>query len=174
MRVISLDPSLRHFGVYINRDGETKSMVIEMEGDRVKTLGRLLSRFSHISAEGWDLCIVEGYAMGARGNAGTVLAEVGGIVRGLFAARGVPVLEVPNNVWKSVTGVWPKKGTTMGKSDYFNTISELYGVRFKTTDEGDAFLMYQAVKKCGSVAVGPGAVVIKRWLEDHRIKTEEM
>ncbi len=174
MNIIALDPSLRSFGVYSNRDGQVESKVIQYKGDRVETLGRLLSKFSHISALGWDLCAVEGYAMGAKGQGVTVMAEVGGIIRGLFAARGVPVLEVPPEVWKAVTGIRLKKGTTMHKSDYANAVLSLYGVTFPTTDQCDAFLIYQTVKKCGKVAVGPGPVVIKQRLEDLKINTETM
>lgn len=174
MRVISLDPSLRSFGIYTNRDGETASKVLQYKGDRVETLGRLLSKFSHVSGEGWDLCIVEGYAMGAKGQGVTVMAEVGGIVRGMFAARGIPVIEVPPEVWKAVTGIRLKKGSTLHKSEYINAVLNLYGVRFETTDECDAFMLYQTVKKCGQTAIGPGAVVIKRRLEDLRINTEKM
>lgn len=175
MRVIALDPSLRSFGVYSVRDGEASSMVIQKKGDRVETLGRLLSKFSHISAEGWDLAIVEDYAMGQQGTAVTSQAEVGGIARGIFSARSIPVIEVPIPVWKAVTGIRMKKGTAMHKSDYINAVLKVFGVLFETTDECDAFLLYQTVKKCGiGPVVGSGAIKIKQRLELLKIKAEEM
>ncbi len=64
MRVIALDPSLRSFGVYINRDGVESSEVkrIPPSVERLDALGKLLSWLSRLSAEPWDLCLTEDYA----------------------------------------------------------------------------------------------------------------
>lgn len=177
MNVISLDPSLRSFGVYAVRDGIEFSEVkqIPKDFDHLETLGEILSWLSRVSAKPWDLCLVEGYAMGATGSAVTVQAEIGGIVRGLFMARKVPVIEVPPQVWKATTGVRLKKGTAMHKSDYANAIKTLYGKTFATTDQADAFLIYQCVKKCGTeTAIGPGPVRIRQRLEELKINAGEM
>lgn len=181
MQVIALDPSLRGFGVYGVRDGVEFSEVRSMPAsvDRLDALGRHLSWLSRISNEPWSLCIVEDYAFGsgkaANSRSITVQAEVGGIARGLFRARGVPIIEVPIGVWKSVTGIRLKKGSALHKSDYQNAVSNLYGKRFGTLDETDAFLLYQTVKKCGmGPVVGSGAIRIRQTLEDLKIDTREM
>lgn len=177
MNAIALDPSLRSFGTYAVRDGVETSEVkrIPASVDRLDTLGRLLSWLSRLSAEPWDLCLVEGYSMGSIGQAITTMAEVGGIARGLFMARKVPVVEVPPQVWKAVTGIRLKKGTALHKSDYINAVVKLYGKHFETTDQIDAFLIYQTVKKCGTeTAIGPGAVRIRQRLEELKINASEM
>jgi hypothetical protein len=149
--------------------------------ERLDALGRLLSWLSRVSAEPWDLCLVEDYAFsggrdrGQNSRAVTIMAEVGGIARGLFMARKVPVIEVPIGVWKGVTGIRMEKGTTMHKSDYLNACDKLFGKRFGSTDEVDAFLVYQTVKKCGTEpAIGPGAVRIRQRLEELKINAREM
>lgn len=180
MRVCALDPSLRSFGVYMNRDGVETSEVKRIpatESDRLDTLVRLGTWLSRLSSpdQQWDLCLVEGYSMGSNSSSVTVQAEIGGIARFLFAGRKVPVIEVPPQVWKSVTGVRLKKGTSMHKSDYLNAVRTLYGKDFSTTDECDAFLLYQCVKKCGTEpAVGPGPVRIRQQLEELKINAREM
>lgn len=179
MNAIALDPSLRGFGVYSVRDGQESSEVKRISSDigRMDTLGKLFSWLSRLSApeKGWGLCIVEGYSLGSKSSAVTVQAEVGGIARGWFSARDIPVIEVPPQVWKAVTGVRLKKGTAMHKSDYLNAVRTLYGRDFGTTDECDAFLIYQCVKKCGiERPVGPGAVKIRQQLEEFKINAREM
>lgn len=185
MKVISLDPALRSFGVYTNRDGVETSEVkrIPASVDRLDALGRLLSWLSKLSApeKEWDLCIVEAYAFsggrdrGQNSRSVTIQAEVGGIARGLFVARKVPVIEIPIGVWKAVTGIRMEKGTALHKSAYLNAVRTVYGKDFATTDEVDAFLFYQTVRKCGiGPAIGDGPVRIKRKLEDLKINAEEM
>lgn len=181
MNVISLDPSLRGFGVYAVRNGVESSEVRAAPDhlDRLDALGSILSWLSRVSKQGWDLCLIEDYAFsgGTNGNsrAVTIQAEIGGIARGLFRARGVPVIEVPIGVWKSVTGISMKKGTALHKSDYINAVLKLYGKQFATVDEIDAFLFYQTVKKCGTECpVGAGARRIQRRLEELKINAREM
>ena len=178
MKVISLDPSLRSFGIYYNRDGERSSETISLPNsyDRLDVLAILTYRFAAISKEGWDLVIVEAYAYGrANSRSITVQAEIGGLVRGLFGVRKVPIIEVPIGVWKSVTGIREKKGTATHKSDYLNAVHKLFGERFTTTDEADAMMIYQTVKTCGmKPATIAGAVKIRQRLEDLKIKAEEL
>ena len=183
MNIVALDPSLRGFGLYSIRDGVEHSEVksIPASVDRLDTLGRILSWLSRVSAEPWDLCIVEDYAFsggrdrGQNSRSVTVQAEVGGIARGLFRARKVPVMEIPIGVWKSVTGIRLQKGTAMHKSDYQNAVSNLYGKRFGSLDETDAFLLYQTVKKCGlEPSIGAGAARIRQQLEELKINAREM
>jgi hypothetical protein len=187
MRVISLDPSLRSFGVYSVEDGEEFSevKVIPASVGRLDALGKLLSWLSHLSAEPWDLCIVEHYAFNA-GNKDwngrtassqsiTTMAEIGGIVRGLFRARKVPVLEMQIGVWKAVTGIRMSKGTRGENERYIEAVAKLFKRKFATTDECDAFLMYHTVKKCGTEpTVGDGAANVRAALEAMNINAKEM
>ena len=183
MRVIALDPSLRSFGVFCVRDGEetADTRKIPANVDRLDALGRHLSWLSHVSAEGWDLCIVEDYAFSGgsptekNSRSVTIQAEVGGIARGLFRARRVPIIEVPIGVWKAVTGVRLKKETAGERAAYIWTVKNLYGRTFETTDECDAFLLYHTVKKCGTERpIGEGPRRILSLLESMRISMREV
>ncbi|ADX42584.1 hypothetical protein [Tetrasphaera phage TJE1] len=177
MRIISLDPSLRSFGIFYNEDGEVNSEVIQREEkDRMDVLGWFCLKFAKEARLGWDLLIVESYAFGsANSRSITVQAEIGGLVRGLFSAYGVPIIEVPIGTWKSVTGISMKKGTPMHESDYLNAIVTKFGVRFKTVDEADAYLLYQTVMTCGArVFPGVGAANIRRRLEELKIDTRKL
>lgn len=187
MRIISLDPSLRSFGIYSVEDGEEFSEVkrIPKEVDRLDALGRLLSWLSNVSAEPWDLCLVENYIFGggakkwngkvADSRSITIMAEIGGIVRGLFRARKVPVIEVNVEVWKAVTGIRMEKGTIGRTEQYTAAVAKVFGRKFQTTDEADAFLMYHTVKKCGiGPAIGEGPEKIQKRLLELGIDPKEM
>ncbi len=187
MRVISIDPSLRSLGMFFMEDGELNSNVIQRtEKDRLEVLKRFCLKFAREAALGWDLLIVEAYAFSEGGkyinkegkvksksSSVTVQAEVGGLIRGLFGARGVPIIEVVSSTWKSVTGISLKKGTTMAESDYINAVVKKYGIRFQTVDECDAFLMYETVRLAGIMTwkSGTGSANLKARLEELRIDT---
>ena len=175
MRIISIDPSLRSLGMFFMEDGDFNSNVIQRtEKDRLEVLKRFCLKFAREAALGWDLLIIEMYAFGASNSRSiTVAAEIGGLIRGIFAARGVPIIEVPIGTWKSVTGISMKKGTPMADSDYLNAIATKYKIRFKTVDEGDAYLLYQTVKECGMRVwkSGTGPANLKARLEELRLDT---
>lgn len=177
MRIISVDPSLRSLGIFYQENGEINSDVIQRtEKDRLDVLGRICLKFAKESALGWDLLIVEGYSLGAtNSNAVTVQAEVGGLIRGLFTARKVPIIEVPIPTWKHVTKTTLKKGNAMATSDYLNEVIRKFGIKFKTTDEADAYMLYETVRLCGirTWKSGTGPANIKARLEELRIDTSK-
>lgn len=178
MKIISIDPSLRSLGIFFSEDGEYNSNVIQRtEKDRIEVLKRMTLKFAREAALGWDLLLIEAYAFGAGNSRSiTTMAEIGGLIRGLFSARGVPIIEVPIGVWKSVTGISLKKGTAMANSDYINEVAKKYKIRFKTVDEVDAYLIYETVKQSGlkTWKAGTGAANIKQRLEDLRIDARKM
>jgi hypothetical protein len=189
VKAISLDPSLRSLGIFTCEDGVWFSEAIQRkEENRIDVLGRFCLKFARISAEGWDLMIIEQYAFMARekfvdrsgqvrggSSSLTGLAEVGGLLRGLFNARKVPIIEVPIGTWKMVTGISMKKGRADYESDYLNEVTKKFGARFKTTDEADAFLLYQCVKISGEKnAPGVGAANIRYQLEKFKIDPRKL
>lgn len=177
MRVISCDPSLRSLGLFFMEDGEINSNVIQRtEKDRLEVLGRICLKFAREAALNWDLLVIEGYALGAtNSNAITVQAEIGGLIRGIFTARKVPIIEVPIPTWKHVTKTTLKKGNAMATSEYLNEGVRKFGIRFKTTDELDAFLIYETVRLCGvrTWKSGTGPANIKARLEELKIDTSK-
>lgn len=175
MRIIAVDPSLRSLGIFFQEDGEINSAVIQRtEKERLDVLGRICLKFAREAALGWDLLLIEGYALGAtNSNSVTVQAEIGGLIRGLFTARKVPIIEVPIPTWQSVTKTTIKKGNAMATSNYLNDVVKKFGIRFQTTDEADAFMIYETVRLCGirTWKSGTGPDKIKARLEELRIDT---
>ncbi len=175
MRVVAVDPSLRSLGLFYMEDGEFNSDVIQRtEKDRLDVLGRICLKFAREAALGWDLLIIEGYALAAtNSNAVTVQAAIGGLIRGIFTARKVPIIEVPIPTWQMVTKTKLKKGNALATSDYLNDVVRKFGIRFKTTDEADSFLMYETVRLCGvrTWKSGTGPANIKARLEELKIDT---
>lgn len=180
MRVVSIDPSLRSLGMFFMEDGEFNSSVLQHSirdfPDRIEIYRKMCLRFARESSLGWDLLIVEGYSMAEKSSSSvTGQAEIGGLIRGLFAARNVPIVEVQIPTWQSVTKTTLKKGNSMATSDYLNDVVRKFGIRFKTTDEADAFLIYETVRLCGirTWKSGTGPANIKARLEELRIDTSK-
>jgi len=175
VKVVAIDPSLRSLGMFFMEDGDYNSDVIQRtEKDRLEVLGRICLKFTREAALDWDLLIIEGYALGAtNSNAITVQAEIGGLIRGLFTARKVPIIEVPIPTWKHVTKTNLKKGNALATSDYLNEVVRKFGIRLKTTDEADAFMLYETVRLCGvrTWKSGTGPANIKARLEELKIDT---
>ena len=175
MNVISIDPSLRHTGIFQRIDGKLSADLFEPKSkDRIKALSEFLFYFINLP-KGFDLCLIEDYAPHAKGNQAQVQGEIGGIIRACFQARGVPVIEVPISTWQSVTGISIKRGTTMADSDYLNAVANKYKIRLQTTHEADAYMIYEAVRRSArKLLPQQGAQNIRQRLEDLKINFEEL
>lgn len=145
LNIIAVDPSLRSTGAFTIKNGQVNSYVIQDKRDRLNVLGAMLKIFN-LEAKEFDLLIIEDYAFSRQSRSVTVQAELGGVIRSCFAARGKKIIEVPIATWKSATGIKGDKVGSTGKSDYLNQVAEKYKIRFLTTDEADAFLLYMAVR----------------------------
>lgn len=130
-------------------DGVINTEVIQRKEDRLEVLAFMAKKFA-LESKDFDLLIIEEYAYSGAGGSrsATVQAELGGVIRALFAARGVPIVEVPISLWKAVTGIRRKKSSLLEVSDYLNAVAEKFKLRFKTVDEADAFLLFQTVRLC--------------------------
>ncbi len=177
MRTIAIDPSLRSLGLFYSEDGVFDSDVIQRtEPNRIDVLARLCLKFAAEAKLGWDLCVIEAYDPMAKGDQKYIQCEIGGLIRGIFAARKVPIIEVPIQTWKMVTGIRMKKGRTDYDSAYLNEVAKMFHYRFKTVDEADAFMLYHTVKQCG-LRTWPGRegpAKIKQQLEDLHIDPRKM
>lgn len=176
MNIVSIDPSLNHTGVFTRINGSLDAEVFEPTGkDRVKKLAQILIHFVAYAKGGFDLCLIEGYDPGAKGQQGVIQGEVGGIIRACFEARGVPVVEVPIPTWKSITGIALKKGTRMADSDYLNAVATKYKIRLQTSHEADAYLIFQCVRMSARKLLPQvGAQNIRHRLEDLKIDLETL
>lgn len=175
MNIISVDPSLRHTGIFKRVDGVLSADLFEPESkDRIKALAEIL-KFFVMLPKGFDLCLIEDYDPGALGNQSRVQGEVGGIIRACFQARGVPVIEVAIPTWKAVTGLSMKKGTPMADSEYLNAIANKFKLRLNDTHAADAYLIYETVRRSAKKLLPQlGAQNIRHRLEELKIPFGEL
>lgn len=160
LNFIVVDPSLRSSGVLVCRDGKISTYAIQRKTPRIYTLGWYLCHFAKLAKErSWDFMLIENYSFGSQSRSVTVAAEIGGIIRACFAANNIPVLEMENATWKSITGIKLKKNSVQEKSDYRNAVIEKFGMELDTTDECDAYLMFYSLAMIsrGTVKNGIGA-----------------
>lgn len=159
MNIISFDPSLRHTGYFWSIAGIEEGGVIETNGDRIDSLAEIYEAvdalmITCLSCVPDETCLtvaVEGYAFASRGQAVTVQAEVGGIIRAVCRAHGCTVREIPPLVWKSKIlgkiGFRLKKGTKAEVKEYLDWARVCTGRTFNTSHEADAFMMAELVRK---------------------------
>jgi len=144
MNIISIDPSKLKTGVFTRIDKIESSFVIKNKtGSTIgETLIKIYSEFSKILDAGvYDFGMVENprhssFAM--------YMFEIIGVIKLAFAEHGIPIIPVYVQTWKTLTmkGVNKKENAAV----YLKIVKKKYDREFKTTDEADAFLIYQAVK----------------------------
>jgi len=143
--VISIDPGVNQTGLYLYRGGGRSFCVRRAHDERPYFYLVWLRRSVMEVAAGMDLAIVEDYPYTMPGSQSASAIEVGAVVREALAEVDVPIVTVAISLWKSLTiGIKPKKGGVALNHQYLAVIRDQYGVDFATTDEADAFLMYQA------------------------------
>lgn len=144
--VIFVDPSLRSTGIFALRDGVGISETITTDGSHIEALGTIARAFEGC-AKLYKLLVIEDYAFGKASQSVSKNAEVGGIIRGVFSMKGIPILEMPISVWKSISNIRLKKETSAQKRVYREVVGELAGDRyFDSTDACDAWLLYYTTK----------------------------
>ena len=160
LNFVVVDPSLRSSGVLVCRDGKISTYAIQRKTSRIVTLGWYLCHFAKLAKErSWDFLTIEDYSFSSQSRSVTVAAEIGGIIRACFASYNVPVLEMPIQTWKSITGIKLKKASVTDKREYINAVIEKFGMELDTTDECDAYLMFYSIAMIsrGEVKKGIGA-----------------
>jgi hypothetical protein len=178
LNFVIVDPSLRSSGVLTCRNGKIDTYAIQRkEPDRLDVLGMMVKHFANLAAERdrtWDFLGIEDYAFSPRGaQAANTQAEIGGVVRACFAARGVPIIEIPIQTWKTVTGIRLPKGTAKEKRAYQNAVVEKYGIECDTVDEIDCYLMLITLSNISRGIYSSkqqGAVNIRSAIEKLRIE----
>lgn len=173
LNVISIDPSLRSTGVYVNAPiaEEEYSEAITPKGTRNRLLAILLGRIETCMypelANVIDICLIEKQFMN------NVQQMVYGIIIASIARLGIKIIEVQPRVWQAITGMGAPlsnydKKTESGRSMYLVAVKFMYGKLFETTDEADAYMMYRAVcdimDKPGKLT--PAAEKIRQQIEE--------
>jgi crossover junction endodeoxyribonuclease RuvC len=144
--VLAVDPSLTGLAVvYLTEDGRDSYMEFSSKPD--KTLEGRLKRYNKLANNVVDiikitvpkLCLIEGYAFGAKGASVVTLGEFGGILRDRICGFADATIEVPPTTLKKfITG----KGNCK-KLDVVSALSAKYGIAFKTDNHADAFGLAQ-------------------------------
>jgi len=155
---VGVDPSLRGTAIVATRDKDTEVRRVKVAGEEGKAdrLSAFMDTFEeeigHVIR--WatgrvDVALVEGYAFGAVGNALTLQAEVGGIVRAVLA-RHWPVIEVPVGTWRALTinrfGIVAGKGAKAREQKYLAEVERWFGFRAESTHEAEARLICAAAE----------------------------
>lgn len=150
LNIIVIDPSLRSSGVLTCKQGNINTFAIQRKDERLQVLGYFTKYFVKLVKEtSWDLCVIENYSFGSQSSSVSVQSEIGGIIRGCFAAVNVPIIEIAPASWKAITGFGKlklKKNSVAEKREYINKCIELFGIECDTTDEVDAFLMFKTIQ----------------------------
>lgn len=176
LNFVIVDPSLRSSGVLVCRDGNVSTYAIQKtETDRLFVLGWYVRHFANLAIERkWNFLCIEDYAFAQQASRSvTTLAEVGGVIRSAFATAGIPIIEMPIQVWKMVSGIRLPKASAKDKREYKNAVIEKYHVEMDTIDEVDTFLMLMTLSKISRGIYdhkSKGAVYVREKLEELRIE----
>lgn len=152
MNVISIDPSLRSTGIYVKSPiaEEEYSSCIKTKGNLYRMLALILSELDCdelIYPELWnviDIAIIEKQFMNNEQQ------KVCGVIMGVIARNGIPIVEIQPQIWQSIIG-WDRllkginKKTAAGIRLYLDRVKSITCKSFDTTDEADAYMMYSAV-----------------------------
>jgi hypothetical protein len=166
LNIAFIDPSLRSSGVFILRKGKVDTYALQYPlkdfPDRFKVLSKYAVHFMKLNRDTvFDLLVIEDYMPGSKGTQARVAGEVGGVIRAVFAMHKVPIVELPIMTWHGLLKFNLPKSNGAEKSEYINECLRRYGLRFETADQVDAYLLYQAVKKCsrGDFVKGMGTKI---------------
>jgi Holliday junction resolvasome RuvABC endonuclease subunit len=145
---VVIDPSLRSTGVLLWDHGDMETYAIQRKEDRLQVLGYYVRHFAALAKEKpWNFLCIEDYSFSSKGRAVTGQAEIGGIIRSCFVARHVPVIEMPIQAWKKVTGLRLSKKTVRDRTEYINAVRSVTGLTAETSDEADTFLIWHTLVK---------------------------
>lgn len=144
MRILAVDPSLNSLG-YAHNLYDTVTTAVVVPGKGKKQLRGIARLAYHVEEMGSlldivkpQLIVMEGYAMGARGNVFDI-GELGGVLKFTFYQRRIATLIVPpSNLKLFATGKGNSDKDTVQKA-----IQDRTGRVFLTNDEADAFVLLQ-------------------------------
>jgi hypothetical protein len=144
MNIISVDFSKRCTGVYYRHyDGEGSFIITNKakvtQGQALMTIYREVTNFL-IQKKHFDIALIEKIFRG------DTFIEICGVITLSLAQAGIPIVKIPVQTWKSVTGFF-RLDKKKNPAEYLTAVKEIYKHEFKTTDEADAFLIYQGARE---------------------------
>lgn len=140
--VVGIDPSLKGFAMvamYEDKEVVEKEMSTEatktLQGrvTRLRTLANFAEDFikEHVP----ELCLIEGYAFGAKGQSVSKMYELGGVVRDRIVGLADDTVEIPpSNLKRFLTG----RGNAP-KMDIMQKLVRRFDREFKSDNLADAF-----------------------------------
>lgn len=144
---MGIDPSLTGFAIYVTNIVDEPDYEATFSTKAVHTLANRVKRVRYLAdnaaqiAEKYSpaLCLIEGYAFGAKGRAGLSLAELGMLTRDRVIDKVGALVEIPPTTLKKfVTG----KGNA-NKIAIATALTMRFQRTFKTDDQADAFGLAQ-------------------------------
>lgn|SRR5512136_76907 len=150
MNVISIDPSKYSTGIYMTvHEVETTTIIDNPKGcsneqAADKIYDTVYSLLDIGNGTQFDFGLIEGYSFNREKWQSIIpLAEIGGVIRLVFYKVGIPLVEIPTQSWRSISGV-NKFGIDKQKEpeQYLQAIKNYFKKEFNTTDEADAYLIY--------------------------------
>jgi hypothetical protein len=163
LNIAFIDPSTRSSGVFLALKGKIRAYTIAYpieESTHLECLGRYAIHFTKLNKEiPFDLMVIEGYSYASADLA--MRGELYGTIKAIFAAHKVPIIVMEIQTWKSLLQWRLPKASVSEKQEYINECARRYGIRFQTSDEVDAHLFFQALKKCsrGDFVKGMGSKI---------------
>jgi Holliday junction resolvasome RuvABC endonuclease subunit len=149
MNIISIDPSKSSTGIYKTFKGAFQSYCIKnkqkvSQADALKVIAdKLVEEFRAVN---YTFGMIEGYGINSKNKYSiTVIPEIVGVIRLMFRLYDIPLITVPVQTWKRITGIKVDKKKFKGK--YLEVVNRKYNMDFSTTDEADAFLIYTTVRE---------------------------
>jgi len=140
--IISIDPSVKGTGIFTIVNAIEVSKTIKNENvDFPSSLINIHYGMEFILQENrFDLCLIEEpYPMLNRGQ--DQLLRIAGVIECSIARYLIPVVRVPVQTWKSITGM-NEINKKKDPEKYKKLAKEKYGKEFETLDELDAYLIY--------------------------------
>lgn len=142
MNVITIDYSKKCTGIFTKIDGVETSLTIrnKVKCSQEKALCNIYTQFIELlSSFRFDFGVVEvprnsAFQMG--------MFEIGGVIKLAFAQKGIPLIPIYVQTWKTLT---IKKADKKRVKAYLDLVEDKYKRRFKTTDEADAYMIYKAI-----------------------------
>lgn len=147
-KVISIDPSLRSTGVYAGGKLYTLNNKTNKEVSAIEALKNIYEWFIYFGTKyNPKIALVEDYSYSrSESSSMTDIAEIRGILHVVSFECGFVVIPVNITLWKSIVRFSMQKGTKPKNDNYIVAARQRYpGFDFKSTDEVDAFMIYQAV-----------------------------
>jgi len=145
--IISIDPSLRSTGVYL--DNILYTIATKQKRPAAEARKNLYTQLRGLIRDNRPtLCLVEDYSYGNKMSTSmTSIAEIRGIIYAICLEYHCSVVPVGIPIWKNIMHYKHPKAPAAAKRAYVQIAEDKWELGFATTDEVDAFMIYTTVER---------------------------